>query len=207
MSDVPTPPTGEPSAQPPLQSSQSPASPLGQSSAFPSGQPPTATAAPAAQPPPPAPSGGFCRGCGNPQDHGAVFCPNCGHQNIPLAPPQPHFAPVMSVPIAAPVGYPPAGHPPPPAGYPYPYSAPTQPKTNGFSVAGLVLGILWIYWLGSILALIFGYVAKSQIDKSNGTQGGRGMAIAAIVLGWIGVGTLTLVIILAAIGAASAPGT
>ena len=41
-----------------------------------------------------------------------------------------------------------------------------QTKTNGFSIAALVLGILWIYWLGSILALIFGYIAKSQIDKS-----------------------------------------
>jgi uncharacterized protein DUF4190 len=71
----------------------------------------------------------------------------------------------------------------------------------------LVLGIVWIYWIGSVLALIFGYVGKSQIDGSNGTQGGRGMAIAAIVLGWVGVGTLILVIVLAAIGAASAPGT
>ena len=28
----------------------------------------------------------------------------------------------------------------------------------------MVLGILWIYWIGSILALVFGYVAKGQID-------------------------------------------
>ena len=70
----------------------------------------------------------------------------------------------------------------------------------------MVLGILWLYWIGSILALVFGYVAKSQIDNSNGAQGGRGMAIAAIVLGWIGVGILILTVILVAIGAASAPG-
>jgi hypothetical protein len=58
----------------------------------------------------------------------------------------------------------------------------------------MVLGILWIYWIGSILALVFGYVAKSQIDRSGGTQSGRGMAIAGIVLGWIGVAVLVVTI-------------
>ena len=61
----------------------------------------------------------------------------------------------------------------------------------------MVLGILWLYWIGSILALVFGYVAKGQIDRSAGRQTGRGMAIAGIVLGWIGVGFLALFIVLA----------
>ena len=112
--------------------------------------------------------------------------------------------------------------PPPesPAGQPYSapqYGAqyPVQPgyapvfvpatKTNGFSIASLVLGIIWIYWIGSILALVFGYVAKSQIDRSGGLQSGRGMAIAGIVLGWIGVATLILVIALVIIGVSSEP--
>ena len=59
----------------------------------------------------------------------------------------------------------------------------------------MVLGILWIWWIGSILALVFGYVAKGQIDRSAGRQSGRGMAIAGIVLGWIGVGFLALFIV------------
>jgi hypothetical protein len=75
-----------------------------------------------------------------------------------------------------------------------------QTKTNGMSIAALVLGILWIWWIGSVLALIFGYIGKNQIDQSGGQQTGRGMAIAGIVLGWIGVGTLILVIILSAAG-------
>jgi hypothetical protein len=70
-----------------------------------------------------------------------------------------------------------------------------------------VLGIVWIYWIGSVLALIFGYVAKGQIDRSNGRESGRGMAIAAIALGWVGVGTLILIMVLVAIGSTSAPGT
>jgi hypothetical protein len=95
--------------------------------------------------------------------------------------------------------YPPPG---PPTGY-Y-YGQPVQRQTtNGFAIAAMVLGIVWVYWIGSILALVFGYTAKRQIDESNGAQGGRGMAVAGIVLGWIGVGTLAIVIVIAIIGAAT----
>lgn len=38
-------------------------------------------------------------------------------------------------------------------------------KTNSLAIASLVLGIVWIYGIGSILALIFGYQAKGQIDR------------------------------------------
>jgi len=68
-------------------------------------------------------------------------------------------------------------------------------RTNDFAVAALVCGIVWIFWIGSVLALAFGYVAKRQIDISNGVQAGRGLAIAGIVLGWIGVAVLLLVIL------------
>ncbi|MGH8902049.1 MAG: DUF4190 domain-containing protein [Egibacteraceae bacterium] len=67
--------------------------------------------------------------------------------------------------------------------------------TNGLAVAALVSGIVWFFWIGSIIALIFGYVAKGQIDRSGGSQTGRGMAIAGIVLGWVGIGILLLVIV------------
>jgi hypothetical protein len=63
------------------------------------------------------------------------------------------------------------------------------------AVASMVLGILWIYWIGSILALIFGYVARKQIRERG--EGGDGMALAGIVLGWVGVGILGLVIVVA----------
>lgn len=74
-------------------------------------------------------------------------------------------------------------------------AAPTQKSTNGLAVASMVVGIVWIYWIGSILALIFGYIAKGQIDRSQGGQAGRGMAIAGIVLGWVGIGFLLLGIV------------
>jgi Domain of unknown function (DUF4190)/Uncharacterised protein family UPF0547 len=78
-------------------------------------------------------------------------------------------------------------------------------RTNGLAIASLVLGIIWVYGLGSILALVFGFVAKGQIDRSNGRETGRGMAIAGIVLGSIGVGLLLLVIIAVASNASGGP--
>jgi hypothetical protein len=73
------------------------------------------------------------------------------------------------------------------------------------AVASLVLGILWIYWIGSVLALIFGYIARQQINQAQGMQQGRGMATAGIVLGWIGVGFLILFMLLGIIGMATSP--
>jgi Domain of unknown function (DUF4190)/Protein of unknown function (DUF2510) len=77
------------------------------------------------------------------------------------------------------------------------------PASNGKAIASLVLGILWLCSIGSILALIFGYQAKNEIDASGGAQGGRGMAVAGIVLGWIGVGFAILYLVLWAVGVAT----
>ena len=82
-----------------------------------------------------------------------------------------------------------------------PVDAPAPPPplarrgTNGFAVASLVLGLLWLYGVGSILALVFGYRARREIDAGGGAQGGRGLATAGVVLGWIGVALLALVVL------------
>ena len=75
--------------------------------------------------------------------------------------------------------------PPPPPGAPY--VPPREAGTSGLAVASMVLGILWLWWIGSVLAVIFGHVALGQISHSNGRLGGRGMAIAGLVLGYIGL--------------------
>ena len=75
-------------------------------------------------------------------------------------------------------------------------------STNGLAIASMVLGILWVWWVGSVLALVFGYMAKRQIAESGGSQSGGGMATAGIVLGWIGVATLIGFIVLFLVGAA-----
>ena len=95
----------------------------------------------------------------------------------------------------------PSAPPPPPEPAQWPqgptpqHGYPMRPPTNGMAVASMVLGIVWVYWIGSILALIFGYIAKGQINQSGGRQTGKGMAIAGIVLGWVGIGFLCLAII------------
>jgi len=67
-----------------------------------------------------------------------------------------------------------------------------QGSSNGFSVAALVLGIVGIpagcAFIPSLLAIIFGIVALSQIAKSGGEGGGKGMAVAGIVCGAGGLG-------------------
>jgi hypothetical protein len=65
----------------------------------------------------------------------------------------------------------------------------------------MVLGILWIYWIGSVLAVIFGCISLRQIRERG--EGGRGMAIAGVVLGAVGVCTLVGVIIIIVVVAAS----
>ena len=51
-------------------------------------------------------------------------------------------------------------------------------RTNGLAVVALVLAFLF-----PLIGLILGYVARSQIKRTG--EGGSGMALAAIILGWI----------------------
>jgi hypothetical protein len=60
-------------------------------------------------------------------------------------------------------------------------------STNGFAVASLVSSIVWMWWLGSIAAIVFGHVALRQINASGGRQGGRGLAVAGLVIGYLSV--------------------
>lgn len=101
---------------------------------------------------------------------------------------QPAQQPYGQQPAGQPYGQQPGQWPAPPYpgyGQPPPYYQQGSRPTNGFAVAGMVLGILWIYWIGSVLALIFGYLALNQIKQTG--HSGRGMAIAAVVLGWVGI--------------------
>ncbi|NLP13897.1 MAG: DUF4190 domain-containing protein [Clostridium sp.] len=67
-------------------------------------------------------------------------------------------------------------------------------KTSGYAIASLVLGILSLPFscccIGSvtgILAVVFGFIAKSKINSSNGLEKGNGMALAGIILGFMGI--------------------
>jgi GYF domain 2/Domain of unknown function (DUF4190) len=75
---------------------------------------------------------------------------------------------------------------------PYPNQSAVLPshqsqRISGLAVAGFVLGLLWLCGLGSLLATIFGAVARSQISRSNGTLTGKGLALAGLILGILGL--------------------
>ena len=67
-------------------------------------------------------------------------------------------------------------------------------SVNGLAVASMVLGVVWIYWLGSVLAIVLGHVALRQIRSRR--QDGAGLAIGGIVLGWLGLGVLVVALLL-----------
>jgi hypothetical protein len=79
----------------------------------------------------------------------------------------------------------------------------TGPTSSGKATASLVLGILGLVFcplICSVLALVFGYQARNEIDGSGGRISGRGNAKAGIVLGWVGVVLCALFVILIVIG-------
>lgn len=91
-----------------------------------------------------------------------------------------------------PSGYPapPSGYPaPPPVGYPpvgYGYVAPPSATTNSMAIGALVSGLLgWVICgIGSVVGVVLGIIALRQIKQTG--QGGRGLAMAGIIVGGIG---------------------
>jgi hypothetical protein len=102
----------------------------------------------------------------------------------------------------------PPAYPPPPA-YPAPadpYGQYAQPeKTNGFSIASLVLGILGFLCITALLGLIFGFIGLSQ--TKGGREKGRGMAIAGLVCSGVWIVAIVAVVTLVAIFDKSVPAT
>lgn len=102
---------------------------------------------------------------------------------------------------------PPAGPPPPPSGPPsgpsyggppgQPYNQVPPPATTK-SIVALILGITNFLLCSGLLApapIIVGHMALREIDASNGRLGGRGLALAGVILGYVGLGLIVLVII------------
>jgi len=77
---------------------------------------------------------------------------------------------------------------------------PSTPKTSGLAITSLILGIIGPCSLGllSLVGLILGIMAAKKIKASGGTIGGRGLAIAGII---ISILTLIIGLVLAGSGA------
>jgi len=144
----------------------------------------------------------FCPQCGAPNEDEAIFCGNCGAVlNADEAPAGEALAIPTEETFEEPlfedyaVDQPVMPTPPPP---PPRYSTTTAPASSGLAIASLLLGIGGLTILpliGSILALIFGYMARKDIRNRPAEVGGDGMALAGIVMGWIAVGLSVLGII------------
>jgi Domain of unknown function (DUF4190) len=111
-------------------------------------------------------------------------------------------------PSPAPTGLPAPAYP----GYGYPtyqyggYGAPMvggyppPPQTNGLAIGSMVVSISalvlsWCYGIGGLIGLvgaILGHVSLRQI-RTRG-EGGRGMAIAGVVMGWIALAVALVVV-------------
>jgi len=77
--------------------------------------------------------------------------------------------------------------------------SPAPQKTSGMAIASLIFGILFVFFPLSIPAVVFGHIALSQIKRSAGRLGGAGLAIAGLVLGYLGIAMIPLILIIAAI--------
>ena len=84
-----------------------------------------------------------------------------------------------------PYGQQPPSYPPPPPGAPGGYGQPQ--KTSPLAIVSLVLGIIGVpcctFFVFGIGAVITGFLARKQINESQGTLKGGGMATAGLVLG------------------------
>jgi hypothetical protein len=60
-------------------------------------------------------------------------------------------------------------------------------QTNNLAIVSLIAGILgWTAapWIGSIVAIITGHMARAEIRRNPDSMEGDGMAVAGLVLGW-----------------------
>jgi peptidyl-prolyl cis-trans isomerase B (cyclophilin B) len=80
-------------------------------------------------------------------------------------------------------GFPPASQPP---------VYVSVPPTNGMAIAALILVFVFFP-----LGIILGHVARGQIKRTR--EGGRGLATAALIIGYLQVAAMAVVIGIAAV--------
>jgi len=68
-------------------------------------------------------------------------------------------------------------------------------RTNGLAVASLACGIgqVFFWFLAAIPAVVLGHMARRQIRQTG--EDGAGMALAGLILGWIGIVLTVLLVV------------
>ena len=74
--------------------------------------------------------------------------------------------------------------------------------TDGMCIASLVMGVgafLVCPLVFAVLAVIFGYLGRRNVEESRGSLEGEGLALAGIILGWINIAIILLFVIVTVI--------
>lgn len=71
-------------------------------------------------------------------------------------------------------------------------STAASPTLSSLAVVSLVAGIAGLFFFGSLIAVICGHIARSQIRRSQGQLTGDGLAIAGLVMGYFALGLTIL---------------
>ena len=81
-----------------------------------------------------------------------------------------------------------------------PTAAATAPTLSSLAVISLVAGVAGLFFFGSLIAVICGHIARSQIRRSQGQLTCDGLAIAGLILGYFAL-VVTLLITIGLVGA------
>jgi type IV pilus assembly protein PilA len=114
----------------------------------------------------------ICTNCGNDVAAGDRFCRACGEEAAVSA----AAAPATTI------------------------AAPAVPaETSGKAIASLICGLFIFFFPISIVAVVLGHLSLSEIRRSAGRLKGDGLAIAGLVLGYLGIVFIPFILIIAAI--------
>ena len=72
-------------------------------------------------------------------------------------------------------------------------------ETSGKAIASLICGLFIFFFPISIVAVVLGHLSLSEIRRSAGRLKGDGLAIAGLVLGYLGIVFIPFILIIAAI--------
>ncbi len=128
-----------------------------------------------------------CANCNAANLDDAQFCQMCG-RSLAAAEGEPLAASMLGQTRPQPSPTSPAA-PQPPAAFP--------PETSGMAVGSLICGILFVFFPAAITAVVLGHISRSQIRRSAGRLKGEGMALAGLILGYVGIGFMTILILAA----------